>query len=84
MFIKYMKVLTLIKIYEVLCTLRNKKLERNNILIEKYKNRLEKLDFEQDYNSRTPLGIQNVAHDSIRLMKKLAYYDRSFHKNINY
>ena len=41
----------------------------NIILIEKYKNTLENLDFEQDYWSRTSQGVYKIRHDSIRLMK---------------
>ena len=36
------------KIYEIFSTLKNKTLKMNNILIEKYKNMLEKPDFEQN------------------------------------
>ena len=36
------------KLYEVLSTLKNKKLKINNTLIEKYKNLLENPDFEQN------------------------------------
>ena len=49
----------------------------NIILIEKYKDILEKPDFEQDYYSRTEVSIYKIGHDSIRLMKRLAYYDSS-------
>ena len=70
------------KIYEVLSTLKNKKLKINNILIEKYKDMLESPDFEQDHYSRTAIGIYKIGHDSIRLMKWLAYYHRSFYENI--
>ena len=41
-------------------------------------------DFEQDHHSRTAKGIYKIEHDSIRLMKWLGYYDRSFHEKINY
>ena len=41
------------KIYEVLSTLKNKKLKIKNILIEKYKDMLENPNFEQDHYSRT-------------------------------
>ena len=37
------------KIYEVLSTLKIKMSKINNILIEKFKDMLENLDFEQDY-----------------------------------
>ena len=56
----------------------------NNILIEKYKDMLENPDFEQDYYSRTAIGTYKTRHDSIRLMKWLTYYDRSFYENENY
>ena len=45
---------------------------------------LENLDFEQDYSSRTAEGVYKMCHDSIRFMKWLAYYDRSYYKNVNY
>ena len=40
-------------------------------------------DFEQDYWSRTAIGIYKIGHDSIRLMKWICYYDRSYYENIN-
>ena len=70
--------------YKVLSTIKNKKLKINDILIEKYKNMLENSDFEQNYWSRTGEGIYKVGHDSIRLMKWICYYDRSYYENINY
>ena len=72
------------KLYEVLCILKNKKLKINNILIEKYKDLLKNSDFEQDYWSRTLTGIYKIGHDSIRLMKWIFYYDKSYYENINY
>ena len=72
------------KIYEVLSTLKNKKLKINNILIEKYKNMTENPDFEQNHYSITSTGIYKIGHDSIRLMKWICYYDRSFYENISY
>ena len=72
------------KTYEVLSTLKNKKLKINDILIEKYEDMLENPGFEQDYYSRISSGIYKIGHDSIRLMKWLAYYDRSYYENINY
>ena len=71
------------KIYEVLSTLRNKKLKINNILIEKYKNMTEKPDFEQNHYSITSTGIYKIGHYSIRLMKWTCYYDRFFYENKN-
>ena len=70
------------EIYKVLSILRNKKLKINNILIEKHKNMLENSDFEQNYWSRTSLGIYKIGHNSIRLMKWICYYDRSYYENI--
>ena len=72
------------KIYEILSTLKNKKLKINIISIEKYKNMLENPDFEQNSWSRTATGIYKIGHDSIRLMKWICYYDGSYYENINY
>ena len=72
------------EIYKVLSTLKNKKLKINNTSIEIYKNVLENPDFEQNYWSRTATGIYKIGHDSIRLMKWICYYDRSYYENINY
>ena len=72
------------EIYKILSTLKNKKLKINNTLIEKYKDMLLNPDFEQTYWSRTATGIYKIGHDSIRLMKWICYYDRSFYENINY
>ena len=69
------------KVYKVLPTLKKSKI--NNISNEKYKDMLENPDFEQFYFSRTTIGIYNIEHYSFRLMKWLAYYDRSYHENIN-
>ena len=71
------------KIYEVLSTLKNIKL-KINILIQKSKDMLENPDFEQDYYSRTAESIYKIGHDSVRLMKWLAYYDRSYYVIINH
>ena len=72
------------KIYEVLSTMKNKKLKINNILIEKYKDMLRNRNFEQNKYSITSTGIYRIRHDSIRLMKWICYYDRSYYENINY
>ena len=45
------------EIYKVSSTLKNKKFKINNILIEKYKDMIINPDFEQDYWSRTAIGI---------------------------
>ena len=71
------------EIYKVLSILK-KKLKINNILIEKYKDLLKNPDFEQNYWSRTAQGVYKICHDSIRLMKWICYYDRSFYENVNY
>ena len=72
------------EIYKVLSTLKNKKLKINNILIDKNKDMIKKSDFEQDYWSGTAIGFSKKGHDSIRLMKWICYYDRSFYENKNY
>ena len=56
----------------------------NYILIEKYKDMLENHDFEQDYWSRTATGFYRIGYDGNKLMKWLAYFDRSYYENINY
>ena len=45
---------------------------------------LENPDFEQDQVSRTAEGIYKIGHDSIRLMKWICYYDRSYYENMTY
>ena len=72
------------EINKVLSTLKNKKLKITNILIEIHKDMLLNPNFEQNYWSRTPKGIYKIGHDSIRLMKWICYYDRSYYENINY
>ena len=39
--------------------------------------------FEQKYWSRTAKGIYKIGYDSIRLMKWICYYVRSFYENLN-
>ena len=41
-------------------------------------------NFEQNCWSKTANGIYKIGHDSIRLMKWICYYDRSYYENINY
>ena len=72
------------EIYKVLSTLKNKKLKINTILIEKYEDLLKTPDFEQDYWSQTAQGVYKIGHDSIRLMKWICFYNRSYYENINY
>ena len=45
---------------------------------------LENSNFEQHYYSRTATGIYKTGHDSIKVMKWLAYYDRFYYENFNY
>ena len=82
-----MKVMILIKYLiiniKVLSTLKIKKIKIKNILIEKLKDLLEKPEFEQDYYSRTAIGIYKIGHDSIRIMKWLACYDSCYYEIIN-
>ena len=72
------------EIFKILSTLKNKKLKINYTLIEIYKDLLLNPNFEQNYWSRTSKGIYKIGHDSIRLMKWICYYDRSYYENINY
>ena len=72
------------EIYKILSTLKNKKIKTNNTLIEIYKDMLLNPNFEQSKNSLTSKGIYKTAHDSIRLMKWICYYDRSYNENFNY
>ena len=72
------------KIYDVLSELKNKKLEINILVIEKYKKKNEHPDFEQNYYSKTTQGPYKVSHFSIKLRKWLDQYDRSFFEKINY
>ena len=69
---------------KVLSKLKNKELKINSILIENYKKMLEIFDFEQSYWSRTAEGIYRIGHDSIRLVRWICYYDRSYYGKINY
>ena len=45
---------------------------------------LQNPNFEQNRYSITSTGIYKIGHDSIRLMKWICYYDRSYYENINY
>ena len=72
------------KIYEVLSTLKNKKINLSNFLIEIYKNMLENHDFEQNHYSINSTGIYKIRQDIIRLVKWICYYDRSYYEDINY
>ena len=72
------------KIYDVFSTLKNKKRKISNALFEIYKDILKNPNFEQNNYSITSIGIYKIAHDSIRLVKWICYYDRSYYENINY
>ena len=52
-------------------------------MIEKYNDMLENTNFEQDHYSRTATGIYKNGHDSIRIIKWICCYDRSYYENIN-
>ena len=41
-------------------------------------------NFEQNNCSIISTGIYRLGHDSIRLMKWICFYDRSYYENINY
>ena len=41
-------------------------------------------NFEQNNYSLTSTDIYKIGHDSIRLMKWIIYYDRSYYENRNY
>ena len=45
---------------------------------------LENPTFEQNKYSTSSTGVYKIAHDNIRLMKWIRYYDRFFKENINY
>ena len=45
---------------------------------------LENPDFEQNHWSKTAEGICKFGHDSIRLMKRICLYDRSYYENLNF
>ena len=53
------------KIFKVLSTLKNKILEKNNTLIEIYKDMLENPNFKQNKCSITSSGIYKIGYDSI-------------------
>ena len=72
------------EIYKVLSILKNKKLKINNTLIDIYKDLLLNPNFEQNYWSRTATGIYKIGPDSVRLVKWICYYHRSYYDNINY
>ena len=72
------------ELYKVLSTLKNKKLKINNTLIEIYKDMLLNPNFEQNKYSLTSTGLYKNGYDSIRLMKWICYFDRSYYENINY
>ena len=45
---------------------------------------LENPNFEQNQYSITSSGFYKFAHDCIRILKWICYYDRSYYGNINY
>ena len=68
------------EIYKVLSSLKNEKLKVTNTLTEIYKDMLKKPNFEQNKYSLTSSGIYKIGHDSIRLMKWICYFDRSYYE----
>ena len=72
------------EIYKILSTLKIKKIKINNTLIEIYEDLQNNPDFEQNKYSLTLKCIYKIGHDSIRLMKWICYYDRSYYEKINY
>ena len=40
--------------------------------------------FEQNHYSKTSTSLHKTADDSVRIMKWICYYDRSYYENINY
>ena len=72
------------EIFKILSTLMIRKLKINKILIEKYKDMLENPNFEQSKYSVTSTGIYKIGYDSIRLMKWICCYDRSYYENVIY
>ena len=72
------------EINKILSTLKNKKLKINNTLIEIYKDMIKNPNFEKNKVSLTSKGIYKIGHDSIRLVKWICYYDRSYYENISY
>ena len=45
---------------------------------------LENPSFEQNHYSTSSTVVYKIAHDSIRLMKWICFYDRSYYEDINY
>ena len=76
MFTKILKVMIMIKIFEVLTTLKIKKLNINNTFIKK-KDLLEKPDLEHYFWSRTSTGIYRIGHHCVRFSKWLVFHDRA-------
>ena len=76
---KVMILIKYIKLYQ-----KEKKLKMYKILIETFKDMNENADFNQNYCSRTAVVTSRIGHDSIRLVKRLAYYDRSDCENIKH
>ena len=65
------------EILKSLSTLKNRKLKINNTLIEIYKDLLKNHNLEQNKYTITSTGIYKIAHDSIRFLKWICYYERS-------
>ena len=61
------------KIFEVLSILKNKKLKINKTLIEICKDLIKNPDFEQNYCSRTSVGLCKRGYENLGLLKWLVY-----------
>ena len=72
------------KIYEVLSTLKYKKVRVNNTLIDIYKEMLLNHIFEQKKKFNNFNWLFKIAHNSFRIMKWICYCDRSYYENIKY
>ena len=68
------------KIHEALSKLKKRKLKIKKILIEKYKNMSENLNFEQNYYPETAESIYKNGQHSIKILKWLALYDHHYEK----
>ena len=64
--------------------MKNKNSKINKTLSEKSRDVLENPNFEQNKNSITSNGIYKIAHDSVRIMKWICSYDRSYYEIFTY
>ena len=71
------------EIFKLTSQINNRKLIIKDIFNEKFKDMLENPIFEKNCYSITAEGIYKNAHDTKKLIKWLAFYDRSYYENIN-